>query len=194
MTQAEELRAIVEAAALQQIRETDAVRKRRFRDKRRQAGWQDQLIWLSPEGQAALAALRQPGETLDACVNRVLVTLHNLRACGTSPVPSPIPQETSPVPSPPCPEPREPQRPTQSRTSPVPSPPPAIAPDDATLFAALQEAEAEDPRPTYAAIAAQLGLPAGTVSRKAAAWIKAGALQPRPLGGARPRRRPEASP
>jgi hypothetical protein len=137
-----------------------AVRKQRLRAKRREAGWLDYLIWLYPDGQDALTALRRPGETLDACVNRALVTLHRLLETGTSPVPSPAPKSMN----------------------------------DAALLARLQQAEHETPRPTYAAIAAELGLPAGTVSRKAAAWIKAGALQPRPLGGARPRRRRDAPP
>jgi len=36
-----------------------------------------------------MAALRQPGETVDACVNRALVTLQALRPGVTSPAPRP---------------------------------------------------------------------------------------------------------
>jgi hypothetical protein len=49
-------------------------RKRRFRE-RRQAGLKAALVWLTPEGQAAMAALRQPGETLDTFVNRALPSM-----------------------------------------------------------------------------------------------------------------------
>jgi hypothetical protein len=187
----EDVRAMLEATLRQPWREAEAARKRRFREKRREAGWQDQLVWLAPEGQAALAACRQPGETIDACLNRALVTLQRLLETGTSPVPSPVPSGTSPAP----PETHPTHHSTQPGTSPVPSPVPSPAHrsmDDAALLARLQQAEHETPRPTYAALAAELGLPAGTVSRKAAAWITAGALQPRPLGGARPRRRRDA--
>jgi hypothetical protein len=62
-------------------------RKRRFRERRQQAGPKAALVWLSPAGQAAMSALRQPGETLDACFNRVLVALHQVRSGETSPVP-----------------------------------------------------------------------------------------------------------
>jgi hypothetical protein len=72
------------------------MRKRRLREKRRDAGWQDQLIWLSPAGQAAMAALRHPGETIDAFFNRALVTLQHQRQSETSPAPGPV---TSPVPT-----------------------------------------------------------------------------------------------
>ncbi len=58
-------------------------RKQRMRARRRQAGLKGALVWLSPEGQAAMAALRQPGETLDAFVNRVLVTWQRLTPTGT---------------------------------------------------------------------------------------------------------------
>jgi hypothetical protein len=64
-------------------------RKRRQRARRRDAGLKAALVWLTPEGQAAMAALRQPGETLDACFNRVLITLQELTPTGTSPVPRP---------------------------------------------------------------------------------------------------------
>jgi hypothetical protein len=49
-------------------------RKRRLRARRQQAGLKAALVWLTPEGQAAMAALRQPGETMDAVVNRALIT------------------------------------------------------------------------------------------------------------------------
>jgi hypothetical protein len=58
-------------------------RKRRFRERRQQAGLKAALVWLTPEAQAAMAALRQPGETLDAVVNRVLVTWQPVRPTGT---------------------------------------------------------------------------------------------------------------
>jgi hypothetical protein len=58
-------------------------RKRRLRERRRDAGLKAALVWLTPEGQAAMAALRQPGETLDACVNRALVTWQPARPSGT---------------------------------------------------------------------------------------------------------------
>jgi len=111
-------------AASKVMREAEAARKRRFRDKRRQAGWQDQLIWLSPEGQAALAALRQPGETLDACINRALITASETVVTRTRPVTSPPQAWTSPVPSPPPLETHEPRHQAQRGTSPVPSPVP----------------------------------------------------------------------
>jgi hypothetical protein len=50
-------------------------RKLRLRQRRQQAGLKAALVWLSPEGQAAMAALRQPGETVDAFFNRALLTL-----------------------------------------------------------------------------------------------------------------------
>jgi hypothetical protein len=65
------------------------LRKRRLRQRRQQAGMKAALVWLSPEGQAAMAALRQPGETLDTFFNRGLVTWQQARPSGTSPVPSP---------------------------------------------------------------------------------------------------------
>jgi hypothetical protein len=61
------------------------LRKRRLRARRQQAGLKAELVWLSPEGQAAMAALRQPGETVDAFFNRALVTLQGVMANGTSP-------------------------------------------------------------------------------------------------------------
>jgi hypothetical protein len=64
-------------------------RKRRLRQRRQQAGLKAALVWLTPEGQAAMAALRQPGETIDAVVNRALVTLQGVMANGTSPAPHP---------------------------------------------------------------------------------------------------------
>jgi hypothetical protein len=64
-------------------------RKRRLRARRRDAGLKAALVWLSPEGQAAMATLKQPGETLDTVVNRALVTLQRLTQTGTSPVPRP---------------------------------------------------------------------------------------------------------
>jgi hypothetical protein len=62
------------------------LRKQRLRQRRQQAGLKAALVWLTPEGQAAMAALRQPGETVDTCVNRALVTLQQVLANGTSPV------------------------------------------------------------------------------------------------------------
>jgi hypothetical protein len=41
-------------------------RKRRRRQRREQAGLRAALVWLSPAGQAAMAAHRHPGETIDA--------------------------------------------------------------------------------------------------------------------------------
>jgi hypothetical protein len=64
-------------------------RKQRMRERRQQAGMKAALVWLSLEGQAALATLRQPGETLDTFFNRALVTLQQVLTNGTSPVPSP---------------------------------------------------------------------------------------------------------
>jgi hypothetical protein len=64
-------------------------RKRRLRARRRQAGLKAALVWLSPEAQAAVAALRQPGETVDAFFNRTLVTLQGLTPAVTSPAPYP---------------------------------------------------------------------------------------------------------
>jgi hypothetical protein len=49
-------------------------RKQRLRQRRQQAGLKAALVWLSPEGQAAMATLKQPDETVDACFNRALVT------------------------------------------------------------------------------------------------------------------------
>jgi hypothetical protein len=65
------------------------LRKRRLRERRRQAGLKAALVWLTPAGRAAMAALRQPGETVDAFFNRVLVTLQQVLATGTSPIPRP---------------------------------------------------------------------------------------------------------
>jgi hypothetical protein len=59
------------------------LRKRRLRERRQHAGLKAHLVWLSRDGQAAMAALRQPGETLDACVNRALVTWQRLTPTGT---------------------------------------------------------------------------------------------------------------
>jgi len=76
-----------ELHALQPGRHDSTPRKRRLRERRRQAGWQNYLIWLSPEGQAAMQALRHDGETTDAFFNRALVTLQALSE--SSPEPSP---------------------------------------------------------------------------------------------------------
>jgi hypothetical protein len=59
-------------------------RQQRLRQRRQQAGLKAVLVWLSPAGQAAMAALRQPGETIDAVVNRTLIALHTLTQRGTS--------------------------------------------------------------------------------------------------------------
>jgi hypothetical protein len=180
---AEDFRAMLEANLRQPMREAEAARKRRFRDKRRQAGWQDQLIWLSPEGQAALADLRQPGETLDVCINRVLIAATHRQASRTSPATSPVSSPESPPTSPA-------HDPAHHGTSPVPRPArPVPRPDqastpDAALLALLRQ---ETPRLTYAQIAAQLGLSLSQVKHKATAWTQQGVLRPRPRGGARPR-------
>src|SRR5262249_44302204 len=64
-------------------------RKQRMRARRHEAGMKAALVWLMPEGQAAMAAVRQPGGALDAVVNRALVTLQRLAPArtgeGTSP-------------------------------------------------------------------------------------------------------------
>ena len=62
-------------------------RKRRLRARRRQAGLKGVLVWLTPAAQAALAALRRPGETLDAVVNRALLSLQGVTPTGTRPTP-----------------------------------------------------------------------------------------------------------
>src|SRR5919109_1560167 len=64
-------------------------RKQRLRQRRQQAGLKAALVWLSPEAQAAMAALRQPGETVDAVVNRALIALQQVMTNGTSPAPYP---------------------------------------------------------------------------------------------------------
>jgi hypothetical protein len=58
-------------------------RKRRLRERRQQAGLKAALVWLSLEAQAAMAALRQPGETIDTFFNRGLVTWQPARPSGT---------------------------------------------------------------------------------------------------------------
>ncbi len=58
-------------------------RKQRLRARRRDAGMKAALVWLTPEGQAAMAALKQPGETVDACFNRALITLQRRTPTGT---------------------------------------------------------------------------------------------------------------
>jgi hypothetical protein len=58
-------------------------RKQRLRQQRQQADLKAALVWLSPEAQAAIAALRQPGETMDAVVTRALITLQRLTQTGT---------------------------------------------------------------------------------------------------------------
>jgi hypothetical protein len=65
-------------------------RKQRLRARRQHAGLKAHLVWLSPAGQAAMAALRQPGETVDAFVNRALVTWPQGMPSGTR-------DETSPA-------------------------------------------------------------------------------------------------
>ena len=72
-------------------------RKQRMRERRQQAGLKAELVWLTPEAQAAMAALRQPGETIDAVVNRALITLQGLTQAGAPHVPSRGPSH---VPSP----------------------------------------------------------------------------------------------
>jgi len=62
-------------------------RKQRMRERRQQAGMKAELVWLSAGGQVAMAALRQPGETVDAVVNRALIALQRVMANGTSPAP-----------------------------------------------------------------------------------------------------------
>jgi hypothetical protein len=63
--------------------------KTRKQRMRQQAGLKAALVWLSPEGQAAMATLKQPGETVDSFFNRALVTLQQVMANGTSPAPRP---------------------------------------------------------------------------------------------------------
>jgi hypothetical protein len=58
-------------------------RKQRMRERRQQAGLKAHLVWLSPEGQAAMTTLRQPGETVDACFHRALITLQGRTPTGT---------------------------------------------------------------------------------------------------------------
>jgi hypothetical protein len=58
------------------------LRKQRLRARRRDAGLKAALVWLSPEGQAAMTARRQLGETVDAFFNRVLVTWQPARPSG----------------------------------------------------------------------------------------------------------------
>jgi hypothetical protein len=157
---------------------TGRERMARLRRKRLSDGVRQVTVWLDQASIDRLVDLRRPGEHDSAVVQRALLALEREPPQGSRPVTS----DATP-----------PHRAPRPVTSDVSSDaPPAIAPDDATLFAVLQEAQDQHPVPTYAAIAAQLGLPAGTVSRKAAAWIKAGALKSRPLGGARPRRRHDA--
>ena len=62
-------------------------RKRRLRARRQQAGLKAALVWRLPEAQAAMAALRRPGETVDAFFNRALVTWQQGMTNGTSPDP-----------------------------------------------------------------------------------------------------------
>jgi hypothetical protein len=64
-------------------------RKPRLRQRRQQAGLKAALVWLTPDTQAAMAALRQPGETVDVFFNRAVVTLQQVLANGTSPAPHP---------------------------------------------------------------------------------------------------------
>ena len=75
-------------------------RKRRLRARRRQAGLKGVLVWLTPAAQAALAALRRPGETLDAVVNRALVTAPHRSPAGTSPTPARDPDTQAGAPAP----------------------------------------------------------------------------------------------
>jgi hypothetical protein len=65
------------------------LRKQRPRERRQHAGLKAALVWLTPEAQAAMAALKQPGETIDAVVNRALVTWQASTPVRTSPVPRP---------------------------------------------------------------------------------------------------------
>jgi hypothetical protein len=59
------------------------------RKRRQQAGLKAALVWLTPEAQAAMAALRRPGETIAAVVNRALIALQRVMANGTSPASHP---------------------------------------------------------------------------------------------------------
>ena len=65
------------------------LRNERLRQRRRQAGLKAALVWLTPGSQAAMVALRRPGETVDAFFNRALVTWQQGMANGTSPATRP---------------------------------------------------------------------------------------------------------
>jgi hypothetical protein len=104
-------------------------RKQRMRARRQQAGMKAELVWLTADGQAAMAALRQPGETVDAFVNRALITLQALTQSVTSHIPSHKAMTADMRPS----EGQAPDRvkPRQAQTDAVTNPVPSHVPKDA---------------------------------------------------------------
>jgi hypothetical protein len=50
----------------------------RQRAERRALGWRDVNIWLTPEGQARVTRLQEPGESLSTLIERALVALDTL--------------------------------------------------------------------------------------------------------------------
>jgi hypothetical protein len=139
-----------------------------LRWRRRMQDIRQVTVWLDQDSLDRLSHLRRPGEHDSEVVRRALQALEVQEASGHPAVPrAPTPARpvTSDVTS---------DRPTPDR--------------DAALLARLQRAQQETPPPTYQALAAETGIPEGTVKRKAAQWTREGRLAPRPRGGARPRK------
>jgi hypothetical protein len=108
-------------------------RKQRMRARRQQAGMKAELVWLTADGQAAMAApgwqRSGAGETVDAFVNRALITLQALTQSVTSHIPSHKAMTADMRPS----EGQAPDRvkPRQAQTDAVTSPVPSHVPKDA---------------------------------------------------------------
>jgi hypothetical protein len=138
------------------------VRMQRLRARREARGDKAAMIWFTAAGYARLNRLRRPGENMSQVVDRALEELEGLDHRSYS-----VTTDVS----------------TNVTTDDLT--PPDLSRDDAPLLALLRQ---ETPRLTYLQISMQLGMPEGTVKRKAAQWTREGRLAPRPRGGARPRR------
>jgi hypothetical protein len=146
--------------------ESVRARVQRHRDHARSKG----LVRVEVELPSHLLALRRADETVKALLIRALTAL---LPPATRPTTPPLP-ETLP----------ETQRTPEKLPEMLPETS-SVATDDAQLLALLAQTT---PRLTYLEIGQRLGLPEGTIKRKAAPWIKDGLVPKRPRGGARPRR------
>src|ERR671925_1654492 len=87
----------------------DSMRKQRLRQRRREAGWKAYEVWLDATARDLVEKLRQPGESVDAVLQRALRGLQAetslvpraetslVSRAEPSHVPSPVPLDPSPA-------------------------------------------------------------------------------------------------